>query len=52
MFSPEAISNFWTAMEMMGKGMLGVFVVIGIIALIVYFLTKFTSSKEAEKKEP
>lgn len=33
------------ALGIMGKGMLGIFVVIGVIALIVYALTKLSSSK-------
>lgn len=45
MFTPEAFENFKIALQMMGKGMLGVFVVIGIIALIVYIMTKISSSK-------
>ena len=33
------------ALSIMGKGMLGIFVVIVIIALLVYALTKITSRK-------
>ena len=33
-------ANAMLALEIMWKGMLGIFVVMGILALIVYFLTK------------
>lgn len=38
--------NFMTALGMMGKGMLGIFVVIGIIAIIVAILTRLTGGKK------
>lgn len=43
--SPETAQNIMEALGIMGKGMLGIFVVIGVIALIVYALTKLSSSK-------
>ena len=39
------MQNIMEALGIMGKGMLGIFVVIGVIALIVYALTKLSSSK-------
>ncbi|MFV0362259.1 MAG: hypothetical protein ACK5LL_04100 [Suipraeoptans sp.] len=44
--------NFMIALEMMWKGMLGIFVVIGIITLIVLLLTKldaYDKKKEDDK---
>lgn len=41
------MENVNAAFAIMGKGMLGIFVVIGIIALIVYGLTKFSSRKKS-----
>lgn len=38
--------NVTTALGMMGKGMLGIFVVIGIIAIIVAILTRISGSKK------
>lgn len=38
--NPEYVGNIMEALGIMGKGMLGIFVVIGIIALIVVALTK------------
>lgn len=35
----------WEAIHMMGKGMLGIFVVIGLIALVVVVLSRLTNSK-------
>ena len=35
------------ALGIMGKGMLGIFVVIVVIALLVYGLTKITSKKKS-----
>ena len=35
------------ALGIMGKGMLGIFVVIVVIALLVYLLTKITSRKKS-----
>jgi hypothetical protein len=43
MFSPEVLENLTTALNMMWQGMLGIFVVIGLIALIVYFMSKIGS---------
>ena len=43
--SPETVQNIMEALGIMGKCMLGIFVVIGVIALIVYALTKLSSSK-------
>lgn len=36
------MENFWIALELMGKGMLGIFTVIIIIMLIVMLLSKIT----------
>ena len=41
------MENITHALEMMGQGMLGIFVVIIIIALLVYGLTKITSKKKS-----
>ena len=38
----KAMENFWIALELMGKGMLGIFTVIIIIMLIVMLLSKIT----------
>ena len=38
--NPEYMHNITEALGIMGKGMLGIFVVIGLIALIVVALTK------------
>ncbi len=45
--SPEVMQTFWEALGIMGKGMLGIFVVIVIIALLVYLLTKVSSRKDS-----
>ena len=34
------MQDFYSALELMGKGMLGIFVVIAVIALIVLLLSK------------
>lgn len=39
------------ALEVMGKGMLAVFVVILILTLIVYLLSKITSKNKPESEE-
>ena len=41
------MENITHALEMMGQGMLGIFVVIIVIALLVYGLTKVTSKKKS-----
>ena len=41
--SPESWQTVEQALGIMGKGMLGIFVVIIVIALLVYGLTKVTS---------
>ena len=38
--------DFYEALAIMGKGMLGIFVVIGIIAVVIYFLTKFSGNEK------
>ena len=42
-FEPE---KFWKALETMGYGMLGIFIVTGIIILSVMLLNKLTSRKK------
>lgn len=49
MFSQEVMDNAMQALGIMGKGMLGIFVVIGIIAIIVYLLTRM-SGKNSDKQ--
>jgi len=38
-------ANIGPALEMMGQGMLGIFVVLGLIALMVAFLKKLDNKK-------
>ncbi len=38
--SPEMYANLMEALGIMGKGMLGIFVVMILIALIVFFMTR------------
>ena len=40
----------WACIGIMGKGMLGIFVVIVLIYLVVLVLTKVTGNKEKEEK--
>ena len=44
--NPETMQNVMEALGIMGKGMLGIFVVIGLIAVIVAVLTKVGSKRE------
>lgn len=37
-----AMENFWISLELMGKGMLGIFTVIILIMLIVMLLSRIT----------
>lgn len=49
---PENIlSNFMLSLELMWKGMLGIFAVVIIIAAIIYFLGKIPSKKEQKTEE-
>ena len=41
------MANFMEALGIMGKGMLGIFVVIVVIAVLVYLLTKISSRKSS-----
>ena len=43
--TPEVLAHFMEALGLMGKGMLGIFVVIVVIAVLVYLLTKISSRK-------
>lgn len=45
----DVMQNTMEALGMMGKGMLGIFVVIGLIAVVVYMLTKASSGKKEDK---
>ena len=47
-FTPENLS--WS-LPIMGKGMLGIFIVTAIIVLVTVVLNKATSSKKKEKKD-
>ncbi len=40
---PQVMENVMEALGIMGKGMLGIFVVVGLIAVLVYTLTKLSS---------
>ena len=40
------LDNMMAALEMMGQGMLGIFVVLGIIALLVFVMQKIDKSKK------
>ncbi len=44
------MANVMIALNMMWKGMLGIFVVIILVMLIVMLLTKITQGKPAEKE--
>ena len=39
------LDNMMAALEMMGQGMLGIFVVLGIIALLVFVMQKIDNRK-------
>ncbi len=43
--------NFMYSLEIMGKGMLGIFVVILILTFIVMLLARFSGSGEKETEE-
>ena len=40
------LDNMMAALEMMGQGMLGIFVVLGIIALLVFVMQKINNRKK------
>lgn len=41
----------WQALEIMWKGMVSIFVVIIILTLLVYLITKFVKDPEKQKEE-
>ncbi len=43
---PQVMTNVMEALGIMGKGMLGIFVVIGLIAVLVYGMTKLSGRKQ------
>jgi len=43
--------SVYKALELMGKGMLGIFVVIVIIYIVIVVLNKATGKKETEKEK-
>ena len=40
------LDNMMAALEMMGQGMLGIFVVLGIIAMLVFVMQKIDNRKK------
>ena len=44
---PVQTEDIMKSLELMGKGMLGIFVVIVVIAVLVYLLTKISSRKSS-----
>ncbi len=51
MFSEEAIENFKIALEIMGKGMGGIFATIIIIMIIIMIIAKFSGGKKDKKQQ-
>ena len=53
MFGLLAINtaDLWKSLEIMWKGMLAIFVVIGIIILITFLLNTLTKKREKKKKD-
>lgn len=37
----ETLNNFLTSLSIMGKGMLGIFVVMALLMTVIYLLTKY-----------
>lgn len=50
MFTQEAINNFWNAVVITGKGMMGIFIFMGLFYLIIKLLDKLFP-KEIEREE-
>lgn len=44
-------SNFIVSLEIMWKGMLAIFIVLGVISIIVLILTKFQKNTNTEEQE-
>jgi len=44
-----ALENFWKSLQMMWQGMLGIFVVLGVLALVVLLLSKIPQREKEEK---
>jgi len=51
MFSQQVIDTFWNALVITGKGMLGIFVFMGLFYLIIKLLDKLFPQSLEEKKE-
>ncbi|MEB2297648.1 MAG: OadG-related small transporter subunit [Ignavibacteria bacterium] len=45
MFSPEILSNFWTSIEVMIKGMGGIFVFMFVFFMIIQLIDKLFPKK-------
>jgi len=46
LLSSERWNNFLISLDIMWKGMLAIFIVLGIISIIVMIMTKFQNNKE------
>jgi len=46
LFNSERWSNFLISLDIMWKGMLAIFIVLGIISIIVMIMTKLQKDKE------
>ncbi len=49
MFGPEAIQNFLYSLEIMGLGMVGIFVVMLVLILFITVLTKIGSGSKKDR---
>lgn len=43
---------FLATLPLMGKGMLGIFIVTGIVIMCMYLLCRLTAGENEERKEP
>ena len=46
--SAQVMENFYKALELMGKGMLGIFIVMVLIFILIYCLNRFTGNKKED----
>ena len=45
---PVKMNDIWKSLELMGKGMLGIFIVMVLIFILIFCLNRFTGNKKED----
>ena len=48
LLGPVQMNDIWKSLELMGKGMLGIFIVMVLIFILIFCLNRFTGNKKED----